>query len=61
MLMVGGNIPGETTTVSIAIYDRVQAFDGAAAARLSALLLVISMVTITVTLAFARRIGRRMS
>ncbi len=27
VLMVGGNIPGETRTVAIAIYDRVQAFD----------------------------------
>ncbi|MFC7557720.1 molybdate ABC transporter permease subunit [Pseudoroseomonas wenyumeiae] len=27
VLMVGGSIPGETRTVAIAIYDRVQAFD----------------------------------
>ena len=27
VLMVGGSIPGETKTISIAIYDRVQAFD----------------------------------
>ena len=27
VLMVGGNIPGETRTLSIAIYDRMQAFD----------------------------------
>ena len=27
VLMVGGSIPGETQTLSIAIYDRVQAFD----------------------------------
>lgn len=59
VLMVGGNIPGETETISIAIYDRVQAFDGAAAARMSALLLAVSLLTIALTLAFARRIGRR--
>lgn len=58
VLMVGGNIPGETETISIAIYDRVQAFDGAAAARMSALLLFISVLAIAVTLAFARRMGR---
>ena len=27
VLMVGGSIPGETRTVALAIYDRVQAFD----------------------------------
>jgi len=60
VLMVGGNIPGETETVSIAIYDRVQAFDSAAAGRMSALLLFISVLTITLTLTFARRMNRRM-
>ena len=46
VLMVGGSIPGETRTVAISIYDRVQAFDDVAAGRMSALLLVISLVTI---------------
>ena len=39
VLMVGGSIPGETRTIAIAIYDRVQAFDDAAPAQMSALLL----------------------
>lgn len=43
VLMVGGNIPGETRTVAIAIYDRVQAFDLESAAHMSALLLAISL------------------
>jgi molybdate transport system permease protein len=60
VLMVGGSIPGETRTVAIAIYDRVQAFDDAAAASMSALLLAISLVTIALTFAFSRRIGRRL-
>lgn len=60
VLMVGGNIPGETETISIAIYDRVQAFDGAAAAKMSALLLAVSVITITLTFVFSRRIGRRL-
>jgi molybdate transport system permease protein len=59
VLMVGGSIPGETRTVAIAIYDRVQAFDNAAAAQMSALLLAISLTTIALTFAFSRRIGRR--
>ncbi len=46
VLMVGGNIQGETQTIAIAIYDRVQAFDNPAAGTMSALLLVFSFVTI---------------
>lgn len=60
VLMVGGSIPGETRTIAIAIYDRVQAFDDTAAGRMSALLLAISLVTIALTFAFSRRIGRRL-
>lgn len=60
VLMVGGSIPGETRTVAIAIYDRVQAFDGAAAGRMSALLLAISLATIALTFMLSRRIGRRL-
>lgn len=48
VLMVGGSIPGETRTAAIEIYDRVQAFDNAAAGAMSALLLVISLVAIAV-------------
>ena len=51
VLMVGGNIPGETKTIAIAIYDRVQAFDNAAAASMSAALLVLSLVTIALSYA----------
>lgn len=46
VLMVGGNIPGETKTIAIAIYDRVQAFDTAAAASMSLTLLLISLAAI---------------
>lgn len=55
VLMVGGNIDGETRTAAIAIYDRVQAFDSAAAAKMSALLLLLSIVAITVVNLTARR------
>jgi len=60
VLMIGGSIPGETKTIAIAIYDRVQAFDGNAAGQMSALLLVLSLVTISMTFAFSRRVGRRL-
>lgn len=39
VLMVGGNIPGETRTVSIAIYDLVEALQYAEAGRLALILL----------------------
>jgi len=60
VLMVGGSIPGETRTIAIAIYDRVQAFDDAAAAQMSALLLAMSLATIALTYGLSRRVGRRL-
>jgi molybdate transport system permease protein len=60
VLMVGGNIPGETRTIAIAIYDRVQAFDDTAAAQMSALLLAMSLATIALTSGLSRRLGRRL-
>ena len=49
VLMVGGAIPGETKTVSIAIYDKVQSFDATGAGALSLLLLAISLVAIAIS------------
>jgi molybdate transport system permease protein len=59
VLMVGGNIPHETRTLSIAIYDRMQAFDDRAAGLMAAMLLVVALVTLTVTHVLGRRMGRR--
>lgn len=50
VLMVGGSIPAETRTLSIAIYDRVQAFDIASANYMSLLLLLCSMTALLVVL-----------
>jgi molybdate transport system permease protein len=47
VLMMGGNIPEQTRTLSIAIYDRVQMFDYGSAGIMSALLLSLSVVAIT--------------
>ena len=55
VLMVGGAIPGETATLSLAIYDRVQAFDMAGAGRLALLLLGISLAAITLLFLLGRR------
>ena len=46
VLMVGGNIPGETRVVSIAIYDHVETLDYAAAHQLSLALIVFAFVTL---------------
>lgn len=59
VLMVGGNIPGETQTLAIAIYDRVQSFDLGAAGAMSLLLLGISLATIAISYASAARLARR--
>jgi molybdate transport system permease protein len=59
VLMVGGSIPGETKTLAIAIYDRVQAFDEAGAGRMAALLLLISLATISLSYILTQRVGRR--
>jgi molybdate transport system permease protein len=59
VLMVGGSIPGETRTIAIAIYDRVQAFDNQAACAMSALLLLLSLLALGLTYVLSHRIGRR--
>jgi len=46
VLMLGGNIPGATRTLSIVLYDQVQDFNYAAADRTAALLLVFSIVAL---------------
>jgi molybdate transport system permease protein len=59
VLMVGGSIPGETKTVAIAIYDRVQAFDTAAAGIMAATLLVMSLATLGLIYRLSSQVGRR--
>ncbi|MGH8120543.1 MAG: molybdate ABC transporter permease subunit [Gammaproteobacteria bacterium] len=46
VLMIGGNIPGETRTAAIAIYDYMQVLNQDAAGRLSALLLACAFISI---------------
>jgi len=55
VLMVGGAIPGETKTVSILIYDKVQGFDTAGAGLLSLFLLGISLLAISISYGFFGR------
>lgn len=59
VLMVGGNLPGVTRTVSIEIYDRVQSLDYGAANRLAAGLLVISFCVLALVYGTNRRVRQR--
>lgn len=59
VLMIGGNISAETRTVSIAIYDRVQAFDDHAAHVMSALLVLLSVAGVALIHWLTQRIGQR--
>jgi len=56
VLMVGGNLAGITRTVSIDIYDRVQALDYAGAHQTALFLLVVSFVVLSLVYAVNRRI-----
>ncbi len=60
VLMVGGSIPGETKTIAISIYDKVQGFDDRSAGIMSAVLVAISLFTILITFALSARVGRRL-
>src|SRR5271169_6748810 len=58
VLMVGGNLPGITRTVSIEIYDRVQALDYPAARAMSLVLLAVSFAVLCVVYGVNRRVWR---
>ena len=59
VLMVGGNIPGETRVVSIAIYDHVEMLNYGAAHNLSLVLLAFAFVVLLAMFAFNHRWSRR--
>jgi molybdate transport system permease protein len=55
VLMIGGNIPGQTQVLSIAIYDHVEALQYTQAHWLSAGLLLLSFILLMTIYAFNRR------
>jgi len=55
VLMVGGNIPGVTRTVSISIYDQVQVSDYASANGMALLLLAFCFATLAIVYGLNRR------
>jgi len=56
VLMVGGNIAGATRTVSISIYDQVQALDYSAAGATSAVLLGFSFAVLALVYSLQRKV-----
>ena len=59
VLMVGGNIPGETRVISIAIYDHVESLDYAAAHQMSIVLVVFAFAILFSMFLVNRRLLRR--
>jgi molybdate transport system permease protein len=59
VLMVGGNIPGRTRTLSVAIFDHVEALEFGAAHRTAGLLLAISFVVLAAVYALQPQRLRR--
>ncbi len=60
VLMLGGDIPGSTRTLSILLYNQVENFDYAAANRTAAILLTLSVAALAVIYMGSRtRRGRR--
>ena len=59
VLMIGGNIPGRTKTLSIAIFDYVETLQYHVAHILAAGMLVFSFAVILVTMIIERRAGGR--
>ena len=55
VLMVGGSIPGQTRTLSIAIYDRVQAFDTGSAHAMALALVLCSVLAVALVFAADRK------
>lgn len=55
VLMVGGNIPGVTETISIAIYDDVQALNYTSANHSALVLLIFSFVVLSITYSLNRK------
>jgi len=56
VLMVGGNLPGITRTISIDIYDRTQALDYSGAHQTALLLLLVSFVVLSIVYGLNRKV-----
>ena len=59
VLMVGGSIPGETKTIAISIYDRVQSFDLEGANQMAMMLLALSLTAVVASFFASARLAVR--
>ncbi len=59
VLMIGGNIPGATRVLSIAIYDHVELMEWGTAHLLSGGLLAFSFVVVALTLSLQKKMGAK--
>ena len=59
VLMLGGDIPGATRTLSIVLYNQVENFDYSAANRTAAILLALSIAALAAIYAGGRPRGAR--
>ena len=59
VLMLGGDIPGATRTLSIVLYNQVESFDYAAAGRTAAILLGLSVLALVVIYSSSQKRGSR--
>ncbi|MFT4926632.1 MAG: molybdate transport system permease protein [Phenylobacterium sp.] len=59
VLMIGGNIPGETQVLSIALFDHVEALEYSEAHTLALGLVVFSVITLTLINSINRKGGSR--
>jgi len=59
VLMIGGNIPGQTRVASIAIYDAVESLDYARANRYALLLVAVAFVGLLLLSWFTKRFSER--
>lgn len=59
VLMVGGSIPGETKTIAISIYDRVQSFDLDGANQMAITLLILSLAAVVASFFASARLAIR--
>ena len=60
VLMIGGNIPGETRVVSVALYEAVETLDYGSAHRLAGVLLAFSFVVLLLVYGLNRRLSFRL-
>lgn len=61
ILMIGGNIPGVTQVASIAIYDHVEAMEYSQAHVLSAIMLVMSLLVLTIVYGLNRKMEKKVA